>query len=108
MCDNSLHTTNSVRNSLRNRVSRYALSCNLYYAPRTKALKIIAGTLSALLHTMNTTHETYFDSAADVEITKTRALKEVAAHGSSVADFLAEMGEREIYDAQAVLVWLGY
>ncbi len=94
--------------NLRTCVNIYTVNCNLCYAPRTKALRIIAGTLSALLHTMNTTHETYFDSAADVEITKTRALKEVAAHGSSVADFLAEMGEREIYDAQAVLVWLGY
>jgi hypothetical protein len=51
---------------------------------------------------------TYYDSAEGIEISKQRALREVRKHGASEADFLADCGEREAYDAQAVLSWLGY
>ncbi|WP_198680139.1 hypothetical protein [Enterobacter roggenkampii] len=51
---------------------------------------------------------TYYESAEGETITKGRALTEVRRHGASEAEFLAEMGDTQSYDAQAVLVWLGY
>lgn len=51
---------------------------------------------------------TYYESAEGETITKDRALTEVRRHGASEAEFLAEMGDTHSYDAQAVLVWLGY
>lgn len=52
---------------------------------------------------------TYYDSAEGEVITRERAIQELRAH--SIADpseFFADMGDRESYDAQAVLGWLGY
>lgn len=51
---------------------------------------------------------TYYESAEGETITKSRALIEVRRHGACEAEFLAEMGDKQSYDAQAVLVWLGY
>lgn len=55
---------------------------------------------------------TYFDSAKGEMITKARAMRELDRHGITHEDdraaFLADMGDRETYDAQAVLAWLGY
>ncbi len=53
---------------------------------------------------------TYYDSAEAVTITPARALAELERHGvaDEWADFVADMGDREDYDAQAVLEWLGY
>ena len=54
---------------------------------------------------------TYFDSAEDLTITKQRALQELAKHGVEASDinvFFYELGEKEEYNAQDVLRWLGY
>ncbi|MCV5283582.1 phosphoenolpyruvate carboxylase, partial [Escherichia coli] len=54
---------------------------------------------------------TYFDSAEDLTISKQRALQELAKHGVVASDidvFFSELGEREEYNAQEVLIWLGY
>lgn len=53
----------------------------------------------------------YYESAEDIVITRERARREVLDHGGdeeSWAQFLAEVGARENYDAQEVLAWLGY
>ena len=51
---------------------------------------------------------TYYESAADEVITLARAATECRKHGADVAEMIADLGERETYDAQAVLRWLGY
>lgn len=54
---------------------------------------------------------TYFDSAEDLTISKQRVLQELAKHGVVASDidvFFSELGEREEYNAQEVLIWLGY
>lgn len=52
----------------------------------------------------------YYESAEEITISAARALKELDRHGvaGEWADFVADMGDREEYDAQAVLAWLGY
>ena len=52
---------------------------------------------------------TYFDSAEGTTITKVRALLELHDHGiTDPTEFFDEVGDRETYDAQDVLMWLGY
>ena len=65
---------------------------------------------------------TYYDSAADMLITKARAWAEFKAHGSTPEDFeeflmdviadpsttLDDQGNICELDAQAALAWLGY
>lgn len=55
---------------------------------------------------------TYSESAEGVSITKARALQELQRHGvfraEDIAEFLADCGDREIYNAGDVLRWLGY
>jgi hypothetical protein len=51
---------------------------------------------------------TYYESAAGQVITKQRAIQECNAHGVSALEMFADIGEREEYDAQEVLNWLGY
>jgi len=54
---------------------------------------------------------TYYESAENLTISKKRALEEIVKHGvptSEINVFFSEMGEKEEYDAQAVLQWLGY
>lgn len=54
----------------------------------------------------------YYDSAEDLIITRDRALQELAKHGitsnEDILEFFVDMGEHEEYDAQRVLIWLGY
>lgn len=51
---------------------------------------------------------TYYESAEDMTISTARAKREVEKHGSSWADFIADVGEQTEYEAQDVLSWLGY
>ena len=52
----------------------------------------------------------YYDSAENASISKARALRELARHGllDEAPQLFADLGERDEYDAQEVLVWLGY
>ncbi|WP_169310861.1 hypothetical protein [Cereibacter changlensis] len=54
----------------------------------------------------------YSESAEGVKITKQRALQEIRRHGldreEDVQEFLADCGDREVYEASDVLRWLGY
>lgn len=53
----------------------------------------------------------YYESATSTTITRKRALRELADHGSNEVDlFDAEVkpDASGMYDAQAVLRWLGY
>lgn len=53
----------------------------------------------------------YFESAEDTMISRQRALKELKDHNIQDQDvkmFFEEMGDRESYEAQDVLRWLGY
>lgn len=53
--------------------------------------------------------ETYYDSAEDLEITRERAIQELRSHSIyDPSEFFADVGEKETYQAQAVLDWLGY
>ena len=65
---------------------------------------------------------TYYESAADMTVTKARAFKEFKAHGSNWEEFnaflmdviadpqtkLDDEGNIQEMSAQAVLAWLGY
>lgn len=55
---------------------------------------------------------TYSESAEGVIITKARALLELRRHGvfraEDIAEFLADCGDLESYNAGGVLRWLGY
>lgn len=51
---------------------------------------------------------TYYETANQVTISRHRAMIECKRHGASFADMVADMGDYETYDAQAVLRWLGY
>ena len=55
----------------------------------------------------------YYESAEERTITRDRALEELMNHGIDVNSdeillFNLELGEKETYEAQDVLVWLGY
>lgn len=53
--------------------------------------------------------DTYYESAEGLVISKERAIQELRKHSIvDPAEFFAEMGERESYEAQSVLDWLGY
>ena len=53
---------------------------------------------------------TYSESAHGVPITKARARLEIERHGlgDEFDRFLAEVGDRETYDARLIFDWLGY
>ena len=52
---------------------------------------------------------TYYETAEDITITRSRAFNELDNHGVITYDeFLADMGDKDTYNAQEVLVWLGY
>ncbi|HSG20134.1 MAG TPA: hypothetical protein VLA31_05135, partial [Burkholderiaceae bacterium] len=53
---------------------------------------------------------TYFESAEGIMVTRDRALKEIADHGlqDEIGTFIDDLGDREEYPAQDVLIWLGY
>tara|TARA_R100001509_G_scaffold58992_2_gene32532 strand:+ start:414 stop:575 length:162 start_codon:yes stop_codon:yes gene_type:complete len=51
----------------------------------------------------------YYESAIGVIITRSRALLELARHGcEDIKEFFEDLGDKEEYDAQEVLIWLGY
>ena len=54
----------------------------------------------------------YYESAEGLTITQERALQELARHSitsnEEILEFFADVGELEEYDAQKVLIWLGY
>jgi len=51
----------------------------------------------------------YYESAENVTITRDRALQEVRNHNcEDFEEFFQDLGDREEYDAQSVLIWLGY
>jgi len=50
----------------------------------------------------------YYESAEGMTISKARAMSELVKHNASWDEFIADNGEREEYDAQDVLAWLGY
>ena len=54
----------------------------------------------------------YFESAEHSTITKARAIHELARHdvtsAEDIADFYESLGDRETYDAQEVLHFIGY
>tara|TARA_R110000787_G_scaffold63469_1_gene142846 strand:- start:376 stop:549 length:174 start_codon:yes stop_codon:yes gene_type:complete len=55
----------------------------------------------------------YYESAEEITITRERALEELENHGISANSdeidlFNLELGEKETYEAQDVLAWLGY
>lgn len=50
----------------------------------------------------------YYESAEGIEISRKRALQEIAKHGADADEFFTDCGYHETYDAQAVLAWLGY
>ena len=56
---------------------------------------------------------TYYESAEACTITRERALEELMNHGIDVNSeeiqlFDLEIGNKEYYDAQEVLAWLGH
>ncbi len=50
----------------------------------------------------------YYESAEGIIISPEHAKKEVEKHGCSWDEFVQDMGLRNIYEAHAVLIWLGY
>ena len=52
--------------------------------------------------------ETYYDSAEGITITKQRAMQECQRHDVCASEMFEDIGERDEYDAQEVLDWLGY
>ena len=51
----------------------------------------------------------YYESAEDTIITRERALLELARHHCEyIEKFFDDLGDRRDYNAQEVLVWLGY
>ena len=51
----------------------------------------------------------YKESSEGIKISKQRALKELRKHGIvNYSDFYKELGNRQTYNAESVLTWLGY
>jgi len=51
----------------------------------------------------------YYESAEDLTITRERALQELRDHNcEDFQEFFDDLGDREEYNAQSVLIWLGY
>tara|TARA_B100000676_G_scaffold62156_1_gene61522 strand:+ start:555 stop:719 length:165 start_codon:yes stop_codon:yes gene_type:complete len=51
----------------------------------------------------------YYESAKGIMITRDRALQEIRNHNlENFEEFFEDLGDREYYDAQSVLIWLGY
>ncbi|MDE9429904.1 hypothetical protein [Xenorhabdus bovienii] len=51
----------------------------------------------------------YYESAEGESVSKKRALLELKKHGiEDPSEFFADLKEKENYDAQEVLRWLGY
>lgn len=53
--------------------------------------------------------DTYYDSAEDIKLSQDEAFNVLAQHGcQEIDEFFQDMGDKEEYDAQKVLEWLGY
>jgi hypothetical protein len=53
--------------------------------------------------------EAYYESAEDLTLSQERAFEELSKHGcQDIQQFLDDMGDKEEYNAQKVLEWLGY
>ena len=53
--------------------------------------------------------DTYYDSAQGIVLSQEEAFSVLAQHGCQELDeFFQDMGDKEEYDAQKVLEWLGY
>jgi hypothetical protein len=53
--------------------------------------------------------DTYYESAEDIKLSQDEAFNVLAQHGCQEIDqFLQDMGDKQEYDAQKVLQWLGY
>jgi len=51
----------------------------------------------------------YYESAEDLTITKDQALQELRDHNcEDLEEFFADLGDKQEYNAQSVLIWLGY
>jgi hypothetical protein len=51
----------------------------------------------------------YYDTAENLTITKKRAIQELKKHGcEDLQEFFRDLGNHKTYNAQAVLIWLGY
>ncbi len=51
----------------------------------------------------------YYESAEDIIITRARALRELELHHcGDIEEFFEDLGDKEEYNAQEVLIWLGY
>ena len=50
----------------------------------------------------------YYESAEGIDISRKRALAEVRKHGVDANEFFTDCGDKETYQAQTVLGWLGY
>ena len=54
---------------------------------------------------------TYYDTAEDITITRSKAFEVLEQHGiplEEFEEFLEEVGYADTYEAQSVLEWLGY
>ena len=54
---------------------------------------------------------TYAESAADIQISKKRAIQELKKHGidsTGRVEFFQDLGDHSTYAAEDVLIWLGY
>ena len=49
-----------------------------------------------------------FDSWEGKQVDKNQAFTWVMRHNVLLDEFLADCGNHEVYDAQEVLIWLGY
>ena len=53
--------------------------------------------------------DTYYESAEDIKLSQDEAFNVLAQHGcQEIEQFFEDMGDKEEYDAQKVLQWLGY
>jgi len=50
----------------------------------------------------------YYESAEGIIISPERAKKEIEKHRACWEEFAQDMGLRNSYEVQAVLIWLGY
>ncbi len=51
----------------------------------------------------------YYESAEDLTITRERALQELKDHSCrDIEQFFEDLGDYQEYNAQSVLIWLGY
>lgn len=52
--------------------------------------------------------EDAMDADQDLKVTQAEAFEEIKRHHLVPGDFVAEVGDKEMYKASEVLEWLGY